>query len=717
MDAERTATPILRATVRTRVRMLAVYLGAAFACVIPGVLAAPPASASAAAAVALDAPGNGEKPLIAYDPSTRTTYVAWSNPNGPGVELCVLPAGATVCEGGAPVLLNDTKYTGYEINNPVHLGGLVVQPDGEVVVVGTPVLTGSVAWASSPGGSALFSLGQGLQNGGLFISPVSLFYTFGNAAALNDSDVALLDDYGNKFSDSPFAGSSPAVPSENSNPGGRYPRKALQTNGPELAAVQAPPPASTGSDVVIGVGDNFAGSPEQIPGCLNSAASGYGVSVGAVNGASKATGTLNYLGLPAYKLLECAALDPVLASGGQDGVGLIEEQGSGVTGAGSEFALSYRPFTATSTGGSFGSPVPVANVTSQVLDGVNGIDLAEDSGTGVYALWEDEQGTVVDYSPNGGASWEGPAVDPGPADSNNVIVGTGGGNAEIAYESNPGTGDQVFLQSVNYAELAVAPVTVTTSQTAGATTGASITVPPGTVGETDHATITGSHASTASGTVSYALYSSPSCTASSKVFDGGTEPVSAGAAAASAPVTTALTPGSYYWEAAYSGNAGNSSGVKGNDPGLSACGSEVLTVGPANSSYSVSVSESSSGVITITLIPAQPGEATIVVTIATASIAKDHAVAAKSKKCKKGQVKIKGKCLPATTVGGKASGKGSAGVPLKLKVTLSSKIRALLAKGKTEHVTATLTYKSLYGGTPTVKVYHLTVKGKKAKHH
>ena len=131
-----------------------------------------------------------------------------------------------------------------------------------------------------------------------------------------------------------------------------------------------------------------------------------------------------------------------------------------------------------------------------------------------------------------------------------------------------------------------------------------------------------------------------------------------------------------------------STGVKGNAPSVSACGSEVLTVGPANSSYSVSVSESSSGVITITLIPAYSAEATIVVTIATASIAKDHAVAAKSKKCKKGQVKIKGKCLPATTLGGKASGKGSAGVPLKLKVTLSSKIRALLAKGKTEHVTA-----------------------------
>ncbi len=105
------------------------------------------------------------------------------------------------------------------------------------------------------------------------------------------------------------------------------------------------------------------------------------------------------------------------------------------------------------------------------------------------------------------------------------------------------------------------------------------------------------------------------------------------------------------------------------------------------------------------------------VTVPTASIASASAVAAKSKKCKKGQIKIKGKCLPSTTVTGKASASGTAGVPLKLTVYLSSKIKAQLKKGKTVHLTATLTYKSSLGGTATVTTYRVTVKGKQPHHH
>jgi len=665
-----------------------------------------PASASAAAPIALDSPGNGEAPLIAYDASTQTTYVAWSNPGpGAGVDLCILPAGASGCLGGAAVLLGDTHYKGYSESNSPRLGGLVVLPSGEVVVVGTPVVEGSIAWASPPGGAAFLTGAQGLQNSGNFISPVSLFYAPGNAVALSSSDVALLDDYAGYFSDSPFAGSSPAIGKPNSNVGGKFPRKPLQSTGAELAAVPAPVPAAPGTDVVVGVGDNFAGpSSEAIPGCLNSAASGYGVSVGKVEGKSGAPGTLNAAGLPPYQLLECAALTPVLASGGQAGIGVVEEQGSGVSGGGSQFTLDYRPFYATSTGGSFGAPVQLADVTSQVLDGVNTLGASEDSGTGVYSLWQDEQGTVLDYSGNAGATWEGPVVVPSPSDSGNVIAGVGNGNAEIAYESNPGAGNQVFLQAANYRELAIGGDSVTTSQTSGVTSGASITITPGTVGETDRASVAGANAAIATGTVSYQLYSAPTCAASSKVFDGGVAAVSGGVAGPSAPVTTALGPGSYYWLASYSGDARNAANSSG-------CGSEVLTVGPApNSGYSVSISESTSGVITITITPAQPGEASVVVTISTASIAR-------AKPCKKGQIRLRGRCLPATTVGGKASAKGSAGVPLKLKVTLSSRIRALLAKGKTEHVTATLTYRSAYGGTPSVRVYHLTIKGRKAGHH
>src|SRR5665213_169346 len=51
------------------------------------------------APVALDAPENGSSPLMAYDALTQTTYVAWTDPVRPGVDLCIMPSGATGCEG------------------------------------------------------------------------------------------------------------------------------------------------------------------------------------------------------------------------------------------------------------------------------------------------------------------------------------------------------------------------------------------------------------------------------------------------------------------------------------------------------------------------------------------------------------------------------------------------------------------------------------------
>lgn len=137
-----------------------------------------------------------------------------------------------------------------------------------------------------------------------------------------------------------------------------------------------------------------------------------------------------------------------------------------------------------------------------------------------------------------------------------------------------------------------------------------------------------------------------------------------------------------------------------------------------NSGYTIqSIVSNSNGTVTITFVPVQPGTGTIVVTVPTASIASTSAVAAKAKKCKKGQVKIKHKCRPSTTVAGTTSATGTAGVPLKLTVNLSSKIKALLKKGKTVHLVATLTYTSSLGGTPTVNTYNVTIKGKRPHHH
>jgi hypothetical protein len=138
-----------------------------------------------------------------------------------------------------------------------------------------------------------------------------------------------------------------------------------------------------------------------------------------------------------------------------------------------------------------------------------------------------------------------------------------------------------------------------------------------------------------------------------------------------------------------------------------------------NSSYTVqSVKANSNGTITIVFVPTQAGTATLEVTVPTGTIARREAIEArKAKRCKKGQLKIKGKCLPATTVSGKVSATGVAGVPLTLSVKPSGKINSALKKGKTVHLTATLTYTSSLGGAPTVQTFQVTVKGKRAHHH
>jgi hypothetical protein len=137
-------------------------------------------------------------------------------------------------------------------------------------------------------------------------------------------------------------------------------------------------------------------------------------------------------------------------------------------------------------------------------------------------------------------------------------------------------------------------------------------------------------------------------------------------------------------------------------------------------SYTIqSIKANSDGTVTIVFVPAQEGTGTVEVTVPTATISRNASIA-KAKKCKKTQIKIHGKCRPKTTVSGKVSAKGKAGVPLKITVKPSSKVKKALAKGKKVQLSAKLTYKSVLGGTPVVKTYHFTVKAKKKKkkgHH
>jgi hypothetical protein len=533
------------------------------------------------APLALDAAGDGSAPLIAYAPSDGYTYVAWTAPNNGGIELCILPPNGTGCQGGGPVALTDSRLPGDEA--PV-IGGLTVLSSGDIVVLGATAEAGigTVAWESPAGGASFFATGNGLQNTGKPISPVSLYYSIDNAVALSGTDVATDDNYFGDFSDSPYAGpETPAtLPNPNANATGgvqsnTFQRKSLWAIGSEVAAEAAAAPAAIGTELVVGVADNYADGSYTPSGCLNYSATGYGVAVGETGGT--ANGYLNHSGIPAYGVLDCSAEAPVLASGGGSGIGVLEEEGSGVSGAGSDWTVDYHPFVATATGGSFGAGTQLQDITTVSLDGAENFDASEDSGTGVYASWLDEQGLVLDYSANGGANWDG--TDPqkelstGASQGDTVIAGVGNGIGEIAYDANLGTGTQVFVQTVDF--VPPAPTALATTQTAGITTGANITVPGGTIGETDQARISGTNAPTSTGAVTYGLYSSSSCKASSKVASAGTKTVTGGKAAASSPITKTLKAGKYYWQASYSGDTFNL-------PSTTACGSEKLIVSPVS---------------------------------------------------------------------------------------------------------------------------------------
>ncbi len=95
----------------------------------------------------------------------------------------------------------------------------------------------------------------------------------------------------------------------------------------------------------------------------------------------------------------------------------------------------------------------------------------------------------------------------------------------------------------------------------------SVTATPGGA-VSDSATLSGADVATATGTVTYSVYSDSACTVSAG--SGGTVEVTAGTIPSSMPVSLS-TPGTYYWQASYSGDATNAAST-------SSCGSEVETV-------------------------------------------------------------------------------------------------------------------------------------------
>lgn len=184
---------------------------------------------------------------------------------------------------------------------------------------------------------------------------------------------------------------------------------------------------------------------------------------------------------------------------------------------------------------------------------------------------------------NGGSAHAG--YSNGTAPNSFELAGSGVNNAFL--DSNAATG--LVNHSLGSAQLGRyvfsvrngSPSTstlLTTSLAAGEQAGASVNVAPNTP-VTDSATLSGTNAAAATGTVTYTVYSDSGC--DSFVADAGTKTVTAGSVPSSDPISLA-NAGTYYWQAAYSGDGLNQSSN-------STCGDEIETVSAPGDSAAGSI--------------------------------------------------------------------------------------------------------------------------------
>jgi len=137
-----------------------------------------------------------------------------------------------------------------------------------------------------------------------------------------------------------------------------------------------------------------------------------------------------------------------------------------------------------------------------------------------------------------------------------------------------------------------ASTSVATSLSGGGKSGTAVSVPAGTP-VTDSAALSGANVATATGTVTYSVYSNASCTTLAK--PAGSVTVTRGVAPASAAVTL-TAPGTYYWQASYSGDS-----LNGASSSSCGAGGEVETVTAAATTLATSLSggESSGTAISV----------------------------------------------------------------------------------------------------------------------
>ncbi len=524
--------------------------------------------------VKVGTPKESGAPVVAVD-AAGDAIVAWANTAGLDgasdfVQYCVLPVGATACTHSGSLTPADSA---------AFIDGVQVLDDGGTLVILADVYgaAGSSAedyepeqeWQSTDDG-AVFSI----VDGGLSVSSGIIDADTGPLGAVITPGTKALG-YGWETADGPptfsefplnsppecsvagcaagYATLEPASnPDQIGNGGGQFAAQAGSNSG--VLGIFAtdntigPFACSSAQTVPFGTAYAYARGAQ-------SATNNYNVSPGSADSAWKVAAT------QADCNVEYPAVD-----GGPGGFGVLE--GNELKGT-----TVYQRFDQASR--SFGTP-KVTVARQGMLDPA----VSQDGAGGVYAtyLYDSNDAISLSYSFNGGTTWSGPAT----LDANTDL----GANHVTSSVNADGQGWAAWIDSGSvYAESFTAQdsvpppahTTISTSQTSGTTTGESITIPAGTVGETDTATIHGANSADAAGTATYRLYSESSCVTSSQVF-GSTATVSDGQASPSGPVTTALDKGKYYWKVSYGGNAGTIDGVKGNDPSVSKCDSEVLTV-------------------------------------------------------------------------------------------------------------------------------------------
>jgi hypothetical protein len=373
--------------------------------------------------------------------------------------------------------------------------------------------------------------------------------------------------------------------------------------------------------------------------------------------------------------------------GGPSGFGVVEDNLSG-------HDTVYHPFDEADH--SFDTAyVPITGEFEEQAS------VSQDGSGGVYTTFSDgfEGAIQLAYSPTAGQSWIGPnTLDAAPGESQLTSAVGADGQGWATWS----VGESVYAQPFVASDAIPPPAppaadTLTTSQTSGSSTGPSITITAGVLGETDRATLSGANAGIATGTVTYNLYSKPTCVASSEMFNGGTTAVTGGVAAASAGVSTALAPGTYYWQASYSGDAHDVASS-------SACGSEVLTVTPA---VSIEGSGSSSGTtvtVTVKCPSVEPCTVTVTITATEVTIVVKKASAARRRIVRKRVI---------TLASGKFTipGKGSK----KLKLNLTKAGRRLL-KREHGHIKADVHVSDKTAGGLELTTRSITIHTIKPKH-